>query len=155
MDANLARTVVESFYADIWNRHDKSKIPTLLCADLTFRGSLGQAKTGHDGFASYLDHVHEVLDEFRCDILDLVIDDPRAFARMRFSGIHRGEVFGYRPTGKRVEWAGAALFIFKGGRVADLWVLGDVHGLLQLLERNASAEASGPAQAARHPSRAS
>ena len=109
----------------------------------------------HDGFASYLDHVHEVLDEFRCDILDLVIDDPRAFARMRFSGIHRSEVFGYQPTGKRVEWAGAALFIFKGGRVADLWVLGDVHGLLQLLERNASAEASGPAQAARHPSRAS
>ena len=44
---------------------------------------------------------------------------------------------------------------FKGDHVADLWVLGDVHGLLQLLERNASAEASGPAQAARHPSRAS
>jgi len=56
---------------------------------------------------------------------------------MRFSGIHRGDFFGYPPTGKPVEWAGSALFAFSGDQVADLWVLGDVHGLLQLLDRNA------------------
>ena len=136
MNTNHIRQVVESFYADIWNRHDKRKIPTLLCADFTFRGSLGQAKTGHDGFASYVDFVHETLGEYRCDILDLVVEEPKAFARMRFSGIHRGEFCGYQQTGKPVEWAGAALFTFAGGQVADLWVLGDIHGLLQLLERN-------------------
>ena len=112
MSANHIRTVVESFYTDIWNRHNKSKIPALLCPDFTFRGSLGQEKTGHAGFAS---------------------------ARMRFSGIHRGDFFGYSPTGSRVEWTGTALFTFWGGQFADLWVLGDVHGLLQLLERNARA----------------
>jgi len=137
MNTNHIRTVVESFYADIWNRHDESKIPALLCPDFTFRGSLGQAKTGHAGFASYVDFVHEALAEYRCDILDLVTEEPKAFARMRFSGIHRGEFFGYQPTGKPVEWLGSALFTFKGSQVGDLWVLGDVHGLLQLLERNA------------------
>lgn len=34
------RSVVESFYADVWNRHDKSKIPDLLLPGLAFRGSL-------------------------------------------------------------------------------------------------------------------
>ena len=131
------RSVVESFYADVWNRHDKSKIPDLLLPGLTFRGSLGQAKTGHDGFAAYLDSVHAALAEFRCDIAELVIEPPKAFARMRFSGVHREELFGFAPTGKRVEWAGAALFTFSGNRVADLWVLGDVHGLIELLGRNA------------------
>ena len=137
MTTSHIRQVVESFYADIWNRHDKQKIPALLCPDFTFRGSLGQAKTGHDGFGSYVDFVHEALGEYRCDILDLVIDEPKAFARMRFSGIHRGEFFGSQPTGKPLEWAGAALFTFSGGQVADLWVLGDIHGLLELLDRNA------------------
>jgi len=137
MSTNHIRTVVESFYADIWNRHDKSKIPALLCSDFTFRGSLGQAKTGHAGFASYVDFVHEALAEYRCEILDLVVEEPKAFARMRFSaGTHRGVFFGYSPTGRTVEWAGSALFTFSGGQVADLWVLGDIHGLLQLLERN-------------------
>jgi predicted ester cyclase len=137
MNANLIRAVVESFYADLWNRHDQSKIPALLHEDFTFRGSLGQVRTGHAGFASYVDLIHQALGEYRCDILDLVVEAPQAFARMRFSGIHQGDFFGYAPTGQRLEWAGAALFTFKGERVADLWVLGDLHGLRQLLERQA------------------
>ena len=43
-----------------------------------------------------------------------------------------------KPTNKPVEWLGSALFSFEGEKVADLWVLGDVHGLLQLLEKNAN-----------------
>lgn len=137
MRSSHIRAVVESFYADIWNRRDKSKIPVLLCDNFTFRGSLGQAKVGHEGFGSYVDFVHVALSDYRCDILDLVVEGSKAFARMRFSGIHRGEFFGYQPTGKAVEWQGAALFSFSGEKVSDLWVLGDVHGLLQLLEKNA------------------
>lgn len=137
MNSQHMRAVVEGFYADIWNRHDTLKIPDLLCDDFTFRGSLGQARVGHEGFAAYVDFVHAALADYRCDVLDLVVEDSKAFARMRFSGIHRGEFFGYRATGKPVEWLGAALFSFKGAKVADLWVLGDVQGLLQLLENNA------------------
>ncbi len=138
MNASHVRAVVDSFYADIWNRHDKSKIPVLLCDNFTFRGSLGQAKVGHEGFESYVDFIHAALANYCCDILDLVVEGSKAFARMRFSGIHRGEFFGYQPTGKPVEWLGSALFAFNGKKVANLWVLGDVHGLLQLLERNAN-----------------
>lgn len=130
------RSAVESFYADVWNRYDTSRIPDLLMPGFSFRGSLGHARTGHDGFTAYLDFVHGTIADFRCDIAELVIEPPKAFARMRFSGLHRKALFGFAPTGKRVEWAGAALFTFSGNRVADLWVLGDVHGLIELLDRN-------------------
>ena len=137
MSADQIRTVVQSFYADIWNQRDTSKIALLLSPNFTFRGSLGQTRTGHGGFASYVDFVHDAVAGFRCDILELVVEGSKAFARMRFSGIHRGELFGFQPTGKPVEWSGAALFTFSGGQIADLWVLGDVHALLQLLAANA------------------
>ena len=136
MEYSALKTVVQKFYADVWNTRDKSAIPALLQPDFTFRGSLGQRKTGHSEFAEYVDFVHQALGAYQCDILDLVAEDSQCFARMRFSGIHRGDFFGFKPTGKKVEWAGAALFSFRDGRVADLWVLGDVHGLLQLLEKN-------------------
>ena len=45
-----------------------------------------------------------------------------------------GELFGHPPTGKMVSWAGAAVFTFSGELIRDLWVLGDVHSLLQQLE---------------------
>ncbi len=137
MDATHIRMAVRSFYADIWNRHDKSRIAALIHEDFNFRGSLGQTRHGHDGFASYVDFVHEALGDYHCDLLDLVIEPPKAFARMRFSGVHRGPFFSYPPTWKKIEWAGAALFYFREDRIADLWVLGDVHALLQQLERNA------------------
>ena len=136
MDDSAMKTVVKKFYADVWNKHDKSVIPSLLQSNFTFRGSLGPTKTGHAEFADYVDFVHRALGAYQCDILDLVAQGNQCFARMRFSGIHCGEFFGFKPTGKKVEWAGAALFSFEHGLVADLWVLGDVHGLLQLLDRN-------------------
>ena len=136
MEYSALKTVVQRFYADVWNNHDKSAIPSLLQSDFTFRGSLGQIKTGYFEFSEYVDFVHQALGAYQCDILDLVSEGNQCFARMRFSGTHRGDFMGFKPTGKKVEWAGAALFSFREGLVADLWVLGDVHGLLQLLERN-------------------
>lgn len=120
MNSSHIRSVVHSFYADIWNRHDKSKIPTLLSENFTFRGSLGQTKLGHEEFGAYVDFVHTALSNYRCDILDLVVEDSKAFARMRFSSIHQSEFFGYQSTNKPIEWFGAALFSFDGEKVADL-----------------------------------
>jgi predicted ester cyclase len=128
--------LVERFYADVWNKHDKAAIRAIVHPNVTFRGSLGPTKRGHDEFAGYVDAVHAALGDYRCDIQDLVVGDAKAFARMRFSGIHRGTFLGYEPTMQCVEWVGAALFTVADGLIVDLWVLGDLHGLHQLLERN-------------------
>ena len=136
MDPSSVKSVVRRFYADVWNKHDKSAIPALLQPDVTFRGSLGQRKTGHAGLAEYVDSVHQFLGEYQCDIIDLLAEGSQCFARMRFSGTHRGDLLGFKPTGKKIEWQGAALFTLRNGLIADLWVLGDIHELLQLLERN-------------------
>jgi predicted ester cyclase len=138
MNATAIRTAIESFYADLWNRQDESRIPLLLDPDLTFRASLGGTKKGHAGFATYLNFVHDRIASFRCDILDIVIEPPKAFARLRFSGLHRGELFGFQGTGRPIEWLGAALFTFLDKRVVDLWVLGDVNGLLPQLRTSES-----------------
>lgn len=131
------RELVASFYDDIWNRGDLSFVPVLVGEDFTFRGSLGPERRGHEGFLEYVRAVRRALGDYRCDILDLVCEGPRAFARMRFSGVHRADFLGYAPTGERVDWMGAALFTAgDDGRLADLWVLGDVHGLLGQLEAN-------------------
>ena len=55
---------------------------------------------------------------------------------MRFSGRHTAPFRGYEPTGKLVQWLGAALFRFEGDRIADVWVLGDLVRLDALLEEN-------------------
>lgn len=116
------RMIIQTFYEDIWNKHDKTRIPALLHDAFTFRGSLGQLYQGHGGFVSYVDFVHAALGDYHCTILDIISEGRKAFAQMLFSGVHRADFFGYAPTLKRVEWAGAAVFTFDGDKISDLWV---------------------------------
>ena len=126
-------TVFESqvrlFYAEIWDKKNFDEIPRVLHEDVSFRGSLGQVKHGHDGFKDYVNAVHAGLSDYTCTIDDLVVQPGKVFARMTFAGIHSADFMGYPATGKRVSWAGAALFSFSGDKVSDIWVLGDLKSL--------------------------
>ena len=133
---NRLREQVEKFYSELWDNHNRDVIPEVLHERVTFRGSLGQETRGHDGFAEYVDMVHMALGDYKCKINDLVVEDPKAFARMTFSGVHVNEFMGYRPTEKRVSWSGCALFTFEGEKVSDIWVLGDLKSLIDQLKRN-------------------
>ena len=117
-------------------------MPAILHGDLTFRGSLGDTKHGHEGFAAYTDKVHNALGDYHCAIEELVCEDLRVFAKMTFSGVHRGKFMGYSPTGNQISWAGAALFTFEDTLIRDIWVLGDLLGLKQQLEKNQSINGS-------------
>ena len=130
---------VRKFYEILWDAHDKNAIPSVLHENFTFRGSLGQEKKGHIGFAEYVDMVHHALGEYKCIIEDLVAEGDKVFAKMLFTGIHRDEFMGYAPTQKRVSWHGCALFTFDGQLVRDVWVLGDLKNLEQQLDRNQNA----------------
>ena len=130
------KAMVEKFYHEMWNKADKSHIPDIFHEGFAFRGSLGPVLVGHDQFAGYVDSVVGTIEGFTCDILEMTEEEGRVCAKMLFHGIHHSEMMGYLPTGKRVEWHGSAHFTFDGDKVSDLWVLGDVHGLLQQFEAN-------------------
>jgi steroid delta-isomerase-like uncharacterized protein len=132
----MVKRQVRKFYEVLWNARDKDAIPTVLHENVTFRGSLGQEKRGHEGFSQYVDMVHTALGDYRCIIEELVAEGNKVFAKMTFTGIHRERFMGFPPTNKRVSWNGCALFTFRGERIEDVWVLGDLKSLEALLESN-------------------
>lgn len=128
------KETVRAFYKDLWDHADKSLIPRIFHADFTFRGSLGPALVGHDEFAGYVDFVTGALGRYTSDILALIEEGNRVGAKLRFHGIHRKEMFGVPPSGRHVWWTGMPIFTFEGGKVRDLYVLGDLHGLIGRLK---------------------
>ncbi len=127
LDANKA--LVRRFYAEIWDAKGYDRIPELLSPDFRFRGSLGVEADGPAGFEAYARGIHAALADYRCHIIDLLAESNRIFARMRFGGIHRGDLLGIPATGRKVQWDGAALVTFEAGKIASLWVLGDTKQL--------------------------
>jgi len=120
------RALVESFYADVWNRRDTACAKKIIASDFRFRGSLGPEMRGVEGFLAYVDAVHAALGDYTCVIKDLIETPHRVAARMIFRGIHQAEFFGVPATHQTIEWSGAAFFTVRDGQLAELWVLGDI-----------------------------
>lgn len=127
---------VTEFYARIWNAGDFDAIRSVAHDDFTFRGSLGTESKGYDGFITYARSIRTSLEGYHCEIVACVCEGDQAFAKMTYSGRHVAPLAGYEPTGLGVQWTGAALFRFKRGKIADLWVLGDLQGLESQLRLN-------------------
>ena len=129
-------TLVRRFYDNLWNRFDTTLIPVLLTEDVTLRGALGRHAAGHAAFADYLELVRGAFPDFEQIIDEVVVDDVggSAFVRLRCRGTHRGALFDLPATGRRISYEGAARLEIRDGRIADIWLLGDVHGLLRQLK---------------------
>ena len=134
MRQNRNRLLIEKFYNEMWNRFDKTVVPDILTEDLRFRGSLGQLRSGLAEFGEYVDYIQRAFPDFSNEIEEVVSEGDKAFARLTYRGTHRGEVFGIAPTGRRIQYVGAAVFTFRGDRIAEVWVLGDMHGLISQLQ---------------------
>jgi steroid delta-isomerase-like uncharacterized protein len=136
MQQNRNRLLIERFYLEMWNRFDKTVFPDLLTEDLRFRGSLGQTKSGHTEFGEYVDFIQRAFPDFSNEIEEIISEGDKAFAKLTYRGTHQGEVFGIAPTGRHIQYAGAAVFKFRSDRIAEVWVLGDIYGLISQLKAN-------------------
>jgi len=128
------KEMVRVFYKEMWDRGDTSRVPQLFHPGFTFRGSLGPVLVGHAQFIGYVEFVTGVFDRYTSDILALAEEGPRIFGQLRFHGYHRRELFGVPPTGRHVWWYGMPIFTFEDDLIRDLWVLGDIHGLIGRLK---------------------
>jgi len=128
------KEIVRVFYKELWDHADKSLIPVIFHEGFTFRGSLGQTLVGLDQFAGYVDFVTGTFGQYTTDILLMIEEGNRVSGKMRFHGFHRKELFGVPASGRHVWWTGMPIFTFEGVRVRDLFVLGDIHGLIDRLK---------------------
>jgi len=134
------KEVVRKFYKDMWDNADVALIPEIFQPGFTFRGSLGPVLVGFDQFADYVRWVTDCLENYTSDMLDLLEEGNAVSGKLRFHGIHRKPMFGHAPTGRHVWWYGAPVFTFRGDKVSDLWVLGDIHGLIGRLAPDATSK---------------
>src|ERR1700743_3116956 len=133
MPADGPAVLVRRFYFEVWDQADEQGARDMLHPRLSFHGSLGTERSGPEGFIDYLRQTHAALAEYRCIIDDLVVTSDRAAARMTFTGIHRGLVFGVAATGQRITWSGAAFFTVADALIKEIWVLGDLDHIKQQL----------------------
>jgi predicted ester cyclase len=138
-DWSRQKELVRVFYKEMWDHANIALVPQIFHPDFTFRGSLGPQLVGHAQFIGYVKFVTQALDHYTSDILALAEEGNQVFGKLRFHGLHRRPLFDIQPTGRHVWWYGTPIFTFEGDLVRDLWVLGDIHGLIGRLKEASDA----------------
>jgi steroid delta-isomerase-like uncharacterized protein len=133
MSLTQNKALVRRYYDEMWNRWDFELTQELIAAGISFRGSLGTHACGRDEFIQYMRSVRTAFPDFHNAIDEIIAEGDSVVARLTYTGTHRGELFGFAPTGRRIEYAGVAIFRIGDGQIIQGWVLGDIHALLRQL----------------------
>ncbi len=120
-------------YFDRWANHaDTAAADALMVPGLVLRNPpstvsrLEDYKRGMAGF-------HAAFPDLHFDVEDLVAEGDRVVARWILRGTHRGEFQGQSGTGKTFVITGTSTFRLADGRIHEIWVNMDRHGMLQQL----------------------
>lgn len=100
-------------------------------------GSLGQETKGYNGLSEYIDFIRQIFPDFHNEVELIISEDNKLFAKLKYTGTQKGVLFGIEPINQKIEYSGSAVFTFQNGKIIDVWVLGDIYGLLQQLQRKA------------------
>jgi steroid delta-isomerase-like uncharacterized protein len=110
------KSLISRYYSELWNAWSPAALEELISPDIVFRGSIGTAVTGIEQFRQYVNRIRAAFPDFHNHIDDLIGEDDKVVARLTYTGTHRGELFGFPGTEKRISYQGIGIFQFREGR---------------------------------------
>jgi steroid delta-isomerase-like uncharacterized protein len=131
MSADSSKALVRRYFEHVVNRVDRSAAAELVADDVVFHSPYTPQPTrDRASFLQMLDAVHAALHDFRLVDHDLVAEGDRVASRWTVHGVHRGELAGFRPSGRALAISGLSIYRIADGRIAEGWVQDDTLTLL-------------------------
>ena len=79
-------------------------------------------KVGPDQVKHEIKYFRSIFPDLVYEIVDSISDDEKVWIRYKGRGTHKGNAWGFEPTGKVVEFDGATiLYINQAGKIIDRW----------------------------------
>jgi steroid delta-isomerase-like uncharacterized protein len=123
--------LVHRFYAAVTAQRDDD-LKTLLAEDFHVHNS--RQNDDARGPAAVLGTISELragLDDLRFEVDDAVEQGDRVAARWTMHGVHNRALFDRPATGRQITQTGMVFYRTADGRLAELWPLVDVYGLVK------------------------
>jgi steroid delta-isomerase-like uncharacterized protein len=124
-----AQNLVTRFYDEVLNEKHVERIDELLAPDFVEHGT--PPLEGRDAFRAFVEGLVSALPDFRFQVNDWIVEGDRVVARCSATGTHRGVLFGFAPTGKRVSWTAIHIWRVTDGRLAERWSEADRLGIVE------------------------
>jgi predicted ester cyclase len=131
--SSVARQLVGRFYDEVLNQKRLDVLAEIISDDFLEHGD-PPIERGVKGFRSFVEGIIRGFPDVRLTVDDWIVEGDRVVARVSVEGTHRGEVFGFAPTGKHVSWTAIHIWRAADGRLVERWSEANVLGIFEQLQ---------------------
>jgi steroid delta-isomerase-like uncharacterized protein len=143
LDENKA--LVRRIPEEIWSKGDVAAADMILSPDfVNHNPAFGHPPT-RDGYKQTVAQFRQAFPDLSMTVEDSLAEGDRAVVRFRAQGIHRGPFGAFPASGRSIDFTGTATALVRDGQIVELWVNGDLLGLLQQLGAVITPPTDGPA----------
>ena len=123
------KSLLRRYYSELWNAWSTTALEELISRDIVSRGSIGTAVNGIEEFKQYVSKIRAAFPDFHNHIEELIGEGDKIVARLTYTGTHRGELFGFSGTERKITYQGIVIFQFREGNILSGFALGDTESL--------------------------
>ncbi len=109
------------WYEEMWSKPDLSVADEIIDENYDPEW-VSIDKVGPDQVKHEIKYFRSVFPDLKYEIIEISGDDEKVWIRYKATGTHKGNAWGFGPTGKTVEFEGATiLYINPKGMIVDRW----------------------------------
>ena len=122
---------VRRFVDEAMNKKNLDVGDDLLTADVIFHTPSGEALEGIEGWKRYAGMFITAFPDLDFKVEDTIAGSSKVVLRWVGTGTHRGNLRSIPPSGKQVSFPGVAIYRLEGDKIAEMWGMIDMLGLMQ------------------------
>ena len=115
----IGKRIVEEFL----NKEDIEVANEIFASDFINHNPSFGTEPDLEGFKQFIKIMHDAFSEVRFLIEDLIAEDNKLVIRVKGQGIHTGDLMGFSPTNKNVNFSSRTILRFENGKAVERWNL--------------------------------
>ena len=121
MASERNETNARRWFLEMWSKPDLSMVDEIISDDYNPEW-IQLESTGPEQIKHEIKYIRTVFPDLKYEIIDSISTKDRVWVRYKGTGTQKGDAWGFEPTGKSVEFEGAAILCFNSeGLVIDRW----------------------------------
>jgi steroid delta-isomerase-like uncharacterized protein len=118
---------------EIWSKGDMAAADAVLSSDfVNHNPAFGHPPT-RDGYKQTVAAFRQAFPDLAMTVEDILAEDDKVTVRFRVIGTQHGTFGAFSASGRPVDFTGTGTARVQDGQIVELWVNGDLLGLLQQL----------------------
>src|SRR5271167_3430418 len=133
------RAIVRHLYEEVWNKRRFELLDELISPSHAIHDSNSSGSSvGPEAYKAQITRYMAAFPDLRFTIEDIVGENEKIVVDWTISGTHRGEMWGFRPTNKKMSLEGITIHHIANGKIIDSFVKSDALQLLKQLRGTVS-----------------